>query len=252
MSLFQTYEEDYADLRTRIEQRIRNIPSYDATQRRSESQVAETEIKEAEQLIRSMNLSAKSVPNNSQLMQKVRDYENEISKLRISVRKAEAQMSTSDRSELFSGFTSPDMSASLDQRERLLNATEKLDNSTNLIKQSQATANETVEVGVEIMENLDKQKRQMVGMRENLSGIEEQLSKAKVILQKMARRVVTNKLIMAGIVLVLFLGIGIVVYVKWFSGSGTPNTPTTTTSGSTGHSMSSTSTSTSTSGIGYT
>jgi hypothetical protein len=50
-----------------------------------------------------MNLSAKGVPNSSGLIQKVREYEIEVSKLRGSVRKAESQM-TADRSELFSGY----------------------------------------------------------------------------------------------------------------------------------------------------
>jgi len=233
------------DLRTRIEQRIRNIPSYDAPKRRTEAQTADNEIKEAEQLVRSMNLSAKGVPNSPSLIQKVREYETEVSKLRGSVRKAESQM-TADRTELFSGYKEPDMSASLDQRERLLHTTEKLDNSTATIKQSIATAEETVGVGIEIMENLDKQKRQMVGMRENLSGIEEQLSKAKIVLQKMARRVITNKLIMAGIVLVLILGILVIVYVKWFAGSSSDTPSTTGGTGTTTSSMSSTSTSSTT------
>jgi len=249
--LFETYEEDFIEITGRIEQRIRNIPQFESIQRRSEAQKAELQIKDADQLLRSMNLSAQSVPSNPKLKAKVKEYESELTKLKSSVRKAEAQISAvADRTDLFAGgiIREEMAAAAMDQREHLLKSTDKLDKSTIELKQTLSVAEETVGVGVEVMENLDRQRDQMLRMRETLRGVQEQIGKAQRIMRAMAKRVITNKLIMAVIVLVLLGAIALIVYMKWFSGNSS-NNPTTTTGSTTGVTSTSTSTSTTTTGI---
>jgi len=226
--LFDNYEEDFQELKNSLENRVKSIPSLDGTRRQSEIQQAESDIQELEQLLKSMNLSARNVGFNQGLITKIRDYENEVSKLKTSLRKATMQIrAQNDRDALFVGDLKDEhLQSSLDQRERLLSATEKLERSNTDLQHSIATAEETMGIGIEVMENLERQKGVMMGIRGKLGNINENLGKASRIMRIMARRVVTNKLIMAIIILVLLLAICLIIYFKFFSGGTT--SPTTT------------------------
>ena len=65
-------------------------------------------------------------------------------------------------------FQDEHLQSSMEQRERLLSATERLDRSNNDLKASLVTAQETVTIGIEVMENLDKQKQTMNDIREKV------------------------------------------------------------------------------------
>jgi len=229
--LFDTYEEDFVELKTTVENRITSIPSLDGSKRESEIQQAESDIQELEQLVRSMNLSARNVGGNNGLLSKIREYESESSKLKTSLRKATMQMKAdSERNNLFGGGVRGDhvLAGSMDQRERLLSATEKLERSNADLQQSIATAEDTMNVGIEVMGNLDVQKNSMYGIKEKLGHVNENLTKAKKIMITIGRRAITNKLIMAIIILVLILAVCLIIYIKFFSGSSSSQ-PTDTT-----------------------
>jgi len=229
--LFDTYEEDFVELRNSVDSKIKNIPNLDGSRRQTEIQQGESDIQELEQLLKSMNLSARNVGSNQGLISKIRDYENEVSKLKTALRKATMQIRAgSDRDSLFvGGLRDEHLSSSMDQRERLLSATEKLERSQTDLRQTIATAEETVGIGIDVLGNLDTQKQTMMGIKDKLGRVNENLGRAKRIMRTMARRVVTNKLIMAVIILVLLLAVVLVVYLKFFAGSGGSENDTTET-----------------------
>jgi len=198
----------------------------DGSRRDSEIQSAESDIQELEQLVKSMNLSARNGMSQSSLA-KIKGYENDLSKTKSSLRKATMQMKmTADRDNLFSGgLREEHLSTSMDQRERLLSQTERLERTKTDLNSAIQTANQTVEVGIEVMANLDEQKGKMTGILGRLGHVNENLGRAKKIMTTMGRRVVTNKLIMAMIILVLLLAICLIIYFKFFSTTST--TPTT-------------------------
>jgi len=223
MDLFLHYEEEFVDLKQTIEQKVKTIPSFIGGQRTQEVRNAELDIQDAEQTLRSMNLSARNVasPNNVKLLQKCKEYENDIEKLKSELRKAEMKINVgAERDSLFSssgGIRDDMMATSMDQRARLLSNTESLDKSSIQLQEAMRTAEETVQVGMGVMEDLDRQTNTMMQIKEKLGHINDSLFRAKGILRTMSRRVVTNKLIMAFIMLVLLAAIGAVVYFKWFS-----------------------------------
>jgi len=226
--LFDNYEEDFLESKKNIEARISTIPSLDGGKRDSEIQQAESDIQEMEQIVKSMNLSARNVVSNQGRLSKIREYEGEIGKIKTSLRKATMQLrATSDRDNLFAGgLRNEHMVGSMDQRERLLSATEKLDRSNVELRQAMATAEETVSIGIEVMQNLENQRGVMYQIKDKLGSVNDNLSRAKRIMSTMARRVVTNKLIMAIIILVLVLAICLIIYIKFFSGTATDTTST--------------------------
>lgn len=197
MDLFEHYEEDFIESLQSIKKRIENVPKLDsckyeeqsveicaATHNRSlvvertrEVQSAETELSDAEGLLRSMSLSAKNVPSNSSLLavchyscnnltttffvtfnaqntkythiahklhcrasalQKVKNYEADIKALRGNLRKAELQFQqNAERDQLFSGgagYRDDIMASSMDQRQRLLDNTDRLDRCASCVR----------------------------------------------------------------------------------------------------------------------
>jgi len=227
--LFASYEEDFLELKTTLENRITTIPNLDGSNRQSEIQQAESDLQEIEQLIKSMNLRARNSLANQSLMSKIKDYESESSKLKTNLRKATMQIKVqTDRDSLFGGLREEHLSSSMDQRQRLLEATEKLERSGNELKHAIATAEDTVGIGIQVMDNLHDNTQKMHGIKDRLGTVNENLGRAKKIMGVIGRRVVTNKLIMGLIILVLILAICLILYIKFFSDSSS-STPTDTT-----------------------
>jgi len=229
--LFDSYEEEFNELRLQVEQRIRNIPTYEGSQKRSEVQKAESELKELDQIIRKMNLSGRS---NARLVPKIKEYEQEISRLRSGIRRADMSVSQHDRGELFSGVKLDDvMSGSMSQRERLISANERLDKTSSDIDYGIQIVEEAVHDGAVTLEEMDRQTNQLNKMRGDLRDIDSTIGKARKIMRTMARRAWANKIILAVIALVMIAGICLIIYVKWIKSDTLPVVATTTTSYST-------------------
>lgn len=102
------------------------------------------------------------------------------------------------------------------QRALLLQGTEALNNASQSIERSQRIANETEQIGTDIIEELGEQREQLDRTRNRLVNTGENLSRSRKILRAMARRLVTNKLLL-GVIIVMELAIlGAVIYLKFF------------------------------------
>lgn len=71
------------------------------------------------------------------------------------------------------------------------------------------------ELGVSILQDLHRQRETIVHSRDTLHGADDNIARARRTLSTMSRRVVTNKVIMAGIALLLVAAIALVVYYKF-------------------------------------
>ncbi|CAL1575575.1 unnamed protein product [Knipowitschia caucasica] len=102
------------------------------------------------------------------------------------------------------------------QRALLLQGTESLNNATQSIERSQRIAVETDQIGTDIIEELGEQREQLDRTRDRLVNTGENLTRSRKILRKMARRLVTNKLLLGIIILMEVAILGAVVYLKFF------------------------------------
>lgn len=102
------------------------------------------------------------------------------------------------------------------QRALLLQGTESLNNASQSIERSQRIANETEQIGTDIIEELGEQREQLDRTRNRLVNTGENLSRSRKILRAMSRRLVTNKLLLAVIILMELAILGAVVYLKFF------------------------------------
>ena len=71
------------------------------------------------------------------------------------------------------------------------------------------------ELGVSILQDLNRQRETIVHSRDTLHGADDNIARARRTLASMSRRVMTNKIIMFGIALLLIAAIILVVYYKF-------------------------------------
>jgi vesicle transport through interaction with t-SNAREs protein 1 len=72
------------------------------------------------------------------------------------------------------------------------------------------------ELGVSILSDLQRQRETIVHSRDTLHSVDVNVSKSRQVLATMSRRIVQNKVIMWGIILLLVGAIGLVLWSKIF------------------------------------
>lgn len=110
-------------------------------------------------------------------------------------------------------FTLNEDLESLDQRNRLLRGTRKLEESSERLKNAQRIAEETKEIGANILRDLGYQREQIVMTKNTLVEADSYVDKSMRTLKTMARRVTTNKLITY---LIIFVLASLIFAIIWY------------------------------------
>lgn len=218
-AIFGGYEREYHDLSASVTRGVALVPGLSGEEKKQKIVACETEIAEAEALIRRMDLEVRSLPvaSKTPLMAKLRDYKADLNKLKRECRKAATAVSESaSRDELLSAAELGDShsATSSSQRDRLLQATDRVRATGDRITEGKRTLLETEELGVSILQDLHRQRQTIVHARDTLHGADDNIARSRRILAAMGRRAMTNKLILAGIILLLLGCIGVIVYFK--------------------------------------
>ena len=193
-----------------------------AESRRTKAAEVASDVAEAEALVRRMDLEARSLPQDKKapLLAKLREYKADLKGLKDGLKKAEQSSGgggDAARAEL--GLGGEDWNgSSVAQRERLQQTTNRIARTGDRIKQSKTTLLETEEIGVSILQNLHSQRETLTHAGDTLSGVDHNIGKSRKILGTMARRVIQNKIIMVGIIVLLMLCICLIIYFKFMKG----------------------------------
>ena len=185
----------------------------------------ESDVAEAEALIRRMDLEARSKQNpaaKNPMLNKLRDYKSELARLkRESQLASRAANEANNRSQLLAGAELDDSGAptSSSQRDRMAQATQQLDRTGNRIQDGKRTLLETEDLGVSILQDLHRQRETIVSAREHIHGADDNIGRSRKILQAMGRRAMANKAMLYGIIAMLFGAILLVAYFKLFRSS---------------------------------
>ncbi|KAG8188314.1 hypothetical protein JTE90_008955 [Oedothorax gibbosus] len=99
-------------------------------------------------------------------------------------------------------------------RRRLLQMSETIDRMTQSVNRTQQIASETVEVGIAVVDELEREA--LIRTKERLVDTDENLSRNRKILRFMHRRVMTNKLILIVIIILEIAFLCSIVYFKFF------------------------------------
>uniref|UniRef100_A0A1A7WSQ9 Vesicle transport through interaction with t-SNAREs homolog 1B n=1 Tax=Iconisemion striatum TaxID=60296 RepID=A0A1A7WSQ9_9TELE len=102
------------------------------------------------------------------------------------------------------------------QRTLLLQGTEYLNSASQSIERSHRLAAESERIGTDIIEELGEQREQLDQARDRLMNTGENLSKSRKILRSISRKLMTNKLLLAVIILMELAILGAVIYLKFF------------------------------------
>ncbi len=104
----------------------------------------------------------------------------------------------------------------LDQRYRLLSASQAIDQQTSSIKRSQMTLQSVDDMANGVLGQLQSQRGQLENARDGLRDTDESLGRAARIIKSMNNRAMTNKLVMAFVIAAVLLAIILILYFKYF------------------------------------
>ncbi|EOA90693.1 t-SNARE VTI1 [Exserohilum turcicum] len=212
---FSGYEAELKLVQADLSQQIEQIKETTGEPRKAAISRAERALEEAEELIGQMRLEKSNIPANlkSKYNARFRNYEHD-----LDTTKRKLETYTSDRSKLFGNrYTdNPDGSdAQLEQRQQLLSGTDRLNRSSNRLRESQRIALETEQIGASTLGDLHRQREQITNTRERLLESEGYTDRSIKTLRGMARRMATNRIITIAIITVLVLLIMAVIYSKF-------------------------------------
>ncbi|XP_070834598.1 vesicle transport through interaction with t-SNAREs homolog 1B [Chaetodon trifascialis] len=178
---------------------------------------------EAEEVLQGMEEELRTAPSSHRnaMITKLRLYRRDLGKLQRDMKNSAPGFGSSNQplgGSHHSIYSSQNHQSTHQQSQRalLLQGTESLNNASQSIERSQRIAVETEQIGTDIIEELGEQREQLDRTRDRLVNTGENLGRSRKILRAMARRVVTNKLLL-GIIIIMELAIlGAVIYLKFF------------------------------------
>ncbi|TKY45666.1 Vesicle transport v-SNARE 13 [Spatholobus suberectus] len=192
--VFEGYERQYCELSANLSRQCTAASALDGEQKKQKLSDINTGLDDADTLIRKMDLEARSL----QPIERV----------------TSANVSLTARDELLESGKADTLAVSNDQKGRLLMSTERLNLSTDRIKESRRTMLETEELGVSILQDLHQQRQSLLHAHKTLHGVDDNISMSKKILSAMSRRMSRNKWIVGSLMTALVLAIIIILYFK--------------------------------------
>ncbi|KAK3225412.1 hypothetical protein Dsin_005274 [Dipteronia sinensis] len=215
--VFEGYERQYYELSAGLSRKCTAASAVDGEQKKQKLSELKAGLYDADALIRKMDLEARSLQPSVKaiLLAKIREYKTDLNNLKNAVKRVTSgNTNQAARDELLESGMADAMMVSSDQRGRLLMTTERLNQSTDRIKESRRTMLETEELGVSILQDLHQQRQSLLHAHGTLHGVDDNISKSKKILTAMSRRMSRNKWIMGSVIIVLILAILLILYFK--------------------------------------
>ncbi|KAH9740192.1 Vesicle transport v-SNARE 13 [Citrus sinensis] len=215
--VFERYERQYCEISANLSKKCTAAASLDGERKKQKVSEIQTGLDEAESLIRKMDLEARSLQPNVKavLLAKLREYKSDLNNLKSEVKRlVSGNLNAASRDELLESGMADALTASADQRSRLMMSTERVNQSTDRIKDSRRTMLETEELGVSILQDLSSQRQSLLHAHNTLHGVDDNVSKSKKVLTAMSRRMSRNKWIIGTVVAVLVIAIILILYFK--------------------------------------
>lgn len=200
-NVFEGYERQYCELSANLAKKCTAAGALNGEQKKQKVSEVKAGIDEAEALIRKMDLEARSLQPNIKgvLLAKLREYKSDLNNLKSEVKKiVSGNLNPSARDELLESGMADAMTASADQRTRLMVSTERLNKTSDRVKDSRRTMLETEELGVSILQDLHSQRQSLLHAHNTLHGVDDNIGKSKKILTNMSRRMNKNKWVIGG------------------------------------------------------
>jgi len=218
----EKYEELEDDFDSHIKELenilINKVPNLSGEPRKRELRNADKLIEDADSELAQMFDEAQTAPGayRSTLMSRSRGYKAQLEKLRKEHNKANAAASAiSNRNELIGASSSQNYNHNDILRNKMAEGLASLERGSQSVARSERVAAETDEVGIQIIGDLDDQRETLIRTKEKLKETDSDLSRSRRILNNMAIKVATNKLLLVVIIILELAIIGAVVYLRF-------------------------------------
>ncbi|KAM7480053.1 hypothetical protein LguiA_028266 [Lonicera macranthoides] len=216
--VFEGYERQYCELSANLSRKCTSASILDGEQKKQKVSEIKAGLDDAEALIRKMDLEARSLPSSVKavLLAKLREYKNDLNNLKSQVKRiTSGSANQAARDDLLESGMADTAMVTQDQRGRLLMSTERLNQSTDRIKESRRTMLETEDLGVSILHDLHQQRQSLLHAHNTLHGVDDNIGRSKKILTAMSRRMNRNKWIISSFIAALVLAILLILYFKF-------------------------------------
>jgi len=216
--VFEGYERQYCELSANLSRKCSStalLPHGEQKQQKvSEIKAA---LDDADVLIRKMDLEARSLQPSAKAMMlaKLREYKSDLNKLKREFKKISSpNADQASREELLESGMADVHTASTDQRERMVMSVERLNQSSDRIKESRRTILETEELGVSILQDLHQQRETLLHSHQKLHGVDDAIDKSKKVLTAMSRRMSKNKWMIGSVIGALVIAVIFILFYK--------------------------------------
>lgn len=191
--LFSSYEAELKLVQAGLNDKLDQIADLSGEPRKAACRQAELALEEAVDLLDQMRLEKQNIPSatRSKVNQRFRNYESDIdaSKRKVKTLASDRRALFGDRyrdeEEAVGGFGLDETQA---QRQQLLGGTERLERSSQRLRESQRLANETEDIGRGTLADLHMQRETIQNIRGGIDESEGYVDRSVKTLRGMARR----------------------------------------------------------------
>lgn len=223
LAAFNDYEKDFLTLTNQLPSRVNALLQYnsEADAANAEIRKIEADLTSAKQRLTDMQVEARGLsdPTRKELGNKINMYRASLDTVSGDLTKAKTKY---QRNALLGGGAQGgaggrpmEFDKSLDQRQRMMNNTDKLRGGNDTLQSAHSRLEETIEVAEGITGELQRNRETLTRIRGNVGIVSGSLDQARRILRSMSRREVRTKLAV-GVFAVCMLAIigGMIYYVS--------------------------------------
>ncbi|KAK2158012.1 hypothetical protein NP493_1829g00000 [Ridgeia piscesae] len=176
-------------------------------------------IEEGTLMVQELEDEVKKAPPTyrSQMFSQIRQHKRELEQMNKDSKRAAAGQTDSRPNTIAFGVADEFEVTEDVQRARLMAGSDTLSRASASIARSHVVALETEQVGQETMDELGQQREALTRTRDRLVETHQNLSKSRKILNNMARRVMTNKMVLVVIIIIELAILAGVIYWKFIS-----------------------------------
>jgi len=219
MDLFDQYELEFTHKLASTRQRLNQLTSLSGERRKGAISDLERQVEELKEILSRMDKTTKNATKEQErrMQQKLRGFNADLTRVQRDLQHSSLVSTTaygtpfSPTGQLYDDYQVRES----DHRGQLLDGTDKLNESSNRLQNANRLAVESETIGTNVLGELVGQRKQLEGVKGNLDHIDDNMTRSRKILSSMTRRIATNKLILAFIILILLAANGLIIYFKW-------------------------------------
>ena len=206
VELFKAYETDFSKYLSSANKKL-SVLNQGKSPENAFTEIAR-DIKDAEHWLKQMENQIYSLPaqQSSQYQKRIQRYNEN---LRAVKKNLDEEQGKKGKVELFGKSGN-----STDQREKLLSNNEILQVSGETLENTLKVGVESEQIAIETMNNLKKQRGQILNINEKVNDVGVNVTKANRTITTMDRRRIVMKLLMMATIVLLVIGLCISLYIK--------------------------------------